>query len=514
MVDKGELIRKAELGDREANKKLGFMYFWGDVIPQNDRKSFEYMKKAADAGDGDAQAHVAQSLEAGIWGAPCKDIKLAKKYFDLALAQNNAHAQWCIGHNYKGGYYDYPQDKRKAFEYFLKSAENGSDKGQLETALCYINGEGIEKNVTEGIQWLEKSADQGNCEAMGRLGIALVGGTIQISQENMQKGYDFLLKAAAKGDKVAKNFLDNFNKELEAHHASLQSWTLLMLGGEAERNYHGVQAVKYYQSASELGCSQALSFLGNIYMHGMPDVPQNIRKAVKYLKTGAKFENADAQIQLGVCYSEGRGVPQNKYEAKKCFEKAAKQNKIIAKLLLADIYAEKPETYEMAEKLYKAILAAPNVPEEDLINTKTSLGILYAVQKKYSWAISLLTEAAESGNPNARDVLMEIEKEQNSNTMSGNGGQQQKNGGCYIATAVYGSYDCPEVWTLRRFRDHVLKKYWCGRIFIKFYYAVSPGMIRVFGNAGWFQFLWRRVLDKIVTVLEKKGIENTPYYDA
>ena len=28
------------------------------------------------------------------------------------------------------------------------------------------------------------------------------------------------------------------------------------------------------------------------------------------------------------------------------------------------------------------------------------------------------------------------------------------NGACYVATAVYGSYDCPEVWTLRRFRDY------------------------------------------------------------
>src|SRR5699024_12626084 len=25
----------------------------------------------------------------------------------------------------------------------------------------------------------------------------------------------------------------------------------------------------------------------------------------------------------------------------------------------------------------------------------------------------------------------------------------QSSGGCYVATAVYGSYDCPEVWTLR-----------------------------------------------------------------
>ena len=31
-----------------------------------------------------------------------------------------------------------------------------------------------------------------------------------------------------------------------------------------------------------------------------------------------------------------------------------------------------------------------------------------------------------------------------------------KIGACYIATAVYGSYDCPQVWVLRRFRAEVL----------------------------------------------------------
>ena len=37
--------------------------------------------------------------------------------------------------------------------------------------------------------------------------------------------------------------------------------------------------------------------------------------------------------------------------------------------------------------------------------------------------------------------------------------------GCYIATCVYNSYDCPEVWTLRRFRDEYLEKYYLGRLF-------------------------------------------------
>ena len=30
----------------------------------------------------------------------------------------------------------------------------------------------------------------------------------------------------------------------------------------------------------------------------------------------------------------------------------------------------------------------------------------------------------------------------------------QNENGCYIATCVYGSYDCPQVLTLRRFRDY------------------------------------------------------------
>ena len=37
-------------------------------------------------------------------------------------------------------------------------------------------------------------------------------------------------------------------------------------------------------------------------------------------------------------------------------------------------------------------------------------------------------------------------------------------GGCYIATCVYGSYDCPQVWTLRRFRDDTLDETWYGRL--------------------------------------------------
>lgn len=85
--------------------------------------------------------------------------------------------------------------------------------------------------------------------------------------------------------------------------------------------------------------------------------------------------------------------------------------------------------------------------------------------------------------------------------------------GCYVATAVYGSYDCPQVWTLRRFRDNTLASTWYGRVFIRTYYAVSPTLVKWFGDTSWFRKLWKQTLDKMVSELNARGVEDTPYQD-
>ena len=86
-------------------------------------------------------------------------------------------------------------------------------------------------------------------------------------------------------------------------------------------------------------------------------------------------------------------------------------------------------------------------------------------------------------------------------------------GGCYIATAVYGSYDCPEVWTLRRFRDYTLGATWYGRTFVKLYYLVSPTIVKYFGQTKLFQTFWRKKLDRFVKKLNTQGIASSPYVD-
>jgi|GEM_PF-3708851 len=85
--------------------------------------------------------------------------------------------------------------------------------------------------------------------------------------------------------------------------------------------------------------------------------------------------------------------------------------------------------------------------------------------------------------------------------------------GCYIATCVYGSYDCPEVWVLRRYRDNKLGNSWLGKKFIKMYYAISPKAVELFGRMKWFNKLGKFILDKFISNLRSNGVDNTPYSD-
>lgn len=85
--------------------------------------------------------------------------------------------------------------------------------------------------------------------------------------------------------------------------------------------------------------------------------------------------------------------------------------------------------------------------------------------------------------------------------------------GCYVATCVYGSYDCPQVWILRRYRDYSLAESWFGRIFIKTYYVLSPKLIKRFGERKWFKESCKIVLDRMVSILHEQGYEDTAYKD-
>ena len=74
--------------------------------------------------------------------------------------------------------------------------------------------------------------------------------------------------------------------------------------------------------------------------------------------------------------------------------------------------------------------------------------------------------------------------------------------GCYIATMVYGSYEAPEVLTLRSYRDTVLSKNSTGRLFIKCYYKYSPLFVEKFRDQKTIHRIVRTMLDSIIRRIE------------
>ena len=84
--------------------------------------------------------------------------------------------------------------------------------------------------------------------------------------------------------------------------------------------------------------------------------------------------------------------------------------------------------------------------------------------------------------------------------------ETKEGAGCFIATAVYGSYHAPEVLVLRAFRDRILKNSLAGRTFVRLYYRYSPGIAVKLPRHEIASRVVRRALNVLVSVLELIGL--------
>ncbi|RIA85252.1 hypothetical protein C1645_857860 [Glomus cerebriforme] len=109
----------------------------------------------------------------------CKDeINVIEEYFDSGLDENqlnfdkkkelvdlnnlaeggNNGAQNNLGYYYKNGI-GVTKDDKKAFEWYLKAANNRGDTcAQYNLGICYQDGTGINKNDEKAFTWYYESA--------------------------------------------------------------------------------------------------------------------------------------------------------------------------------------------------------------------------------------------------------------------------------------------------------------------------------------------------------------------
>jgi hypothetical protein len=112
----------AEQGDAEAQNMLGYMYRFGEGLPQDFEQARQWYRRAADQGN--------------------------------ATAQNN------LGAMYRQGL-GIPQDYQEAFRWFLRAAEQGNGGAQNHVGLMYYKGEGVGKDLVQAYMWAYLAAQQG-----------------------------------------------------------------------------------------------------------------------------------------------------------------------------------------------------------------------------------------------------------------------------------------------------------------------------------------------------------------
>ena len=230
-----------------------------------------------------------------------------------------------------------------------------------------------------------------------------------------------------------------------------------------------------------------------LLLKGSTDTFQNGDSVI----SAAKAENASKQNHCNSCGGELE-KDGNVYVCKQCGE-----------VFKNEYTAEHGNIEVHKESVFPASSTSANMPQtpDDIAYKLLNAGY----QDRKVEAIKILREKTGLGLKEAKDVIDRVF------ASAGYGAytpaQTQKSSGCYVATCVYGSYNCPQVWTLRRYRDNTLAKTWHGRAFIHTYYAISPTIVKWFGNTTWFKKLWRSKLDKMVRNLNNDGVSNAPYED-
>lgn len=183
-----------------------------------------------------------------------------------------------------------------------------------------------------------------------------------------------------------------------------------------------------------------------------------------------------------------------------------------------DYYTDK--AWKAIDVIEYAIKLSDDDDKEDKVRYENIIFILKELEKsgsyKYSdggWTIDYCYTA--EAKQKIIDKIMEYHKKIKEIDPSYEipAAPQPTQNGCYVATAVYGSYDCPQVWTLRRYRDYTLAETWYGRVFIRTYYAISPTLVKWFGHTEWFKKMWKGKLDRMVADLNAQGVMDTPYED-
>lgn len=203
-----------------------------------------------------------------------KNLKTAVKWYKEAISQ--PHDDIGRAYNNLANCYEYgkgiEKDLKKAFEYYSLATQYKDANSYCNLAECYEYGKGTDIDFDKAIIWyktcINNGTPQGKRKSQVRIGYIL---------------------------SFEKNEIDN--------------------------------GILYLKAASEDGSAAAYYYLGEIYNHGVGNVPIDYKKALSYFKLSINTDEVLPFVVtlIGDFYYEGKGTPQDKTKAKKMYQTAAKR---------------------------------------------------------------------------------------------------------------------------------------------------------------------------------------------
>ena len=177
------------------------------------------------------------------------------------------------------------QDYEKAFEWFLKSAQEGNKFAQYCLANLYYYGNGVEKDLSQAFWWYRKSSEQGQPYASYAVAqMYSKGEYVAENKETAQRYY----KAALSG------FLELESKDQADDNLYYKLGAMYKNGLGTEIDIP--KAIEYFEKSTENMWSTYQ--LGRLYLFGAEELEKDKEKAVEWLTKSANDGNEYAQNML------------------------------------------------------------------------------------------------------------------------------------------------------------------------------------------------------------------------
>ena len=191
------------------------------------------------------------------------------------------------------------QDYEKAFEWFLKSDQEGNKFAQYSLANLYYYGNGVEKDLSQAFLWYQKSASQGQPYASyAAAQMYSKGEYVAENKETAQRYY----KAALSG------FLELESKDQADDNLFYKIGVMYKneLGTEADIS----KAIDYFKRSAEMNNKNGLYEYGKALIQGN-HIEADLEKGLECVEKAMKLKNSNAKRFFALEYISGEHFSQD-----------------------------------------------------------------------------------------------------------------------------------------------------------------------------------------------------------